>query len=752
MINNTALRHGGALSLSLNVESYLSNRHYLDLRKHYQLLSLWSFGYAPTGIVFNFIGNSANDGGNALYGVYLGNSYFIHFSPSFSEDPSLVSSDPVQFCFCKQNLVDCFLVLPTHMVYPGEIFEVSGVVVGAMNGLVTSSVHADIYNQSPYSSIEFELGDLQYVQSSNKRNCTNFKYSIFTNNTSTFNAFIDFTDGVERLHQIVSISVQRCPLGFTLSNKTRHCDCVQPLHDIGTVTCNISGRSIQRRRTTWIGVLGSTNSTSVIFSTTCPFSYCIESNVTISVIHLNQDEQCSDDRSGILCGGCRANYSLVLGSNRCLPNCTNNSLSLFVAFAAAGMALVFFIKILNLTVSQGTLNGLIFYANIIGAQPTLVFPTGGSQTTRGMSTLLSVFIAWLNLDLGIETCFFDGMDAYTKAWLQFVFPVYIWMIAIVIIAFSRYSMLASRLFGNNSVPVLATLVFLSYSKLLRAVISSLSVSYFQFLDGTKISVWERDGNVYYLSGKHIPLFVLALGVLLLLLFPFTLVLTSIQWLNRGTHLRVLRWVTKLKPFFDAFTGSLHVKHHYWMGILLLFRCILLLIIFTYTSNGDSMAYVAISFAVILILAVPGLKYRSLFLISLENSYIMNLGLLFIVTGYQKVISFSDNQEMVVMLSVGIAFLQFIATAVFHTYTQLKKPVKNVIISLKKIRAKRRNYYELEDAAAGDELAGDNSDTEQDSYDEQHPLILPTMTEIHLPPHEDDSEFREPLLEYLSDED
>ena len=39
----------------------------------------------------------------------------------------------------------------------------------------------------------------------------------------------------------------------------------------------------------------------------------------------------------------------------------------------------------------------------------------------------SIFIAWLNLDFGIETCFYDGMDAYSKTWLQFVFPLYIWV-------------------------------------------------------------------------------------------------------------------------------------------------------------------------------------------------------------------------------------------------------------------------------------------------------------------------------------
>ena len=175
------------------------------------------------------------------------------------------------------------------------------------------------------------------------------------------------------------------------------------------------------------------------------------------------------------------------------------------------------------------------------------------------------------------------MDAYAKAWLQFVFPVYVWIIALFIIVLSHYSMRASKLFGNNSVPVLATLILLSYSKLLRAVISALSVTKIHFLNGSTLSVWERDGNIQYLTGKHIPLFVFAVAVLVLLWFPFTLILVSIQWLQKGTHYRVLCWVAKLKPFFDAFTGPFKDKHRYWVGALLLARCFLLLVFFLYYS-------------------------------------------------------------------------------------------------------------------------------------------------------------------------
>ena len=116
--------------------------------------------------------------------------------------------------------------------------------------------------------------------------------------------------------------------------------------------------------------------------------------------------------------------------------------------------------LLNLTVAQGTLNGLILYANILHSNRAIFFPDGHSSPA-------TVFIAWINLDLGIETCFFSGMNAYIKTWLQLVFPVYIWAIVLTIIILSHYDTLAAKLFRRHAVKVLATLFLLSYAKLQR---------------------------------------------------------------------------------------------------------------------------------------------------------------------------------------------------------------------------------------------------------------------------------------------
>jgi len=69
-----------------------------------------------------------------------------------------------------------------------------------------------------------------------------------------------------------------------------------------------------------------------------------------------------------------------------------------------GLALVFFLLASKLTVATGMLSGLVFYANIIGVNRTTFLPVESTD-------ILSVFVAWLNLDFGVETCFYEGTDA-----------------------------------------------------------------------------------------------------------------------------------------------------------------------------------------------------------------------------------------------------------------------------------------------------------------------------------------------------
>ena len=232
----------------------------------------------------------------------------------------------------------------------------------------------------------------------------------------------------------------------------------------------------------------------------CPHDYCNASSHRVGVD--NQDAQCSHKHSGVLCGSCQPGLSLALGSSHCLQ-CSNIYLLLLLPFAVAGILLVIMLQKCHLTVSKGTINGLIFYANIIQVNKTYFFP----QNNRlWLTKFFAAFIAWINLDVGIETCFANGLNAIARVWLQFVFPAYVWIIVGTMIYTSRYSVTASKLTGSNAVPVLATLFLLSYTKLLRAVIAAVSPIAITDQNATSHLLWATDGNVAFLHGAHIPLF------------------------------------------------------------------------------------------------------------------------------------------------------------------------------------------------------------------------------------------------------
>ena len=109
--------------------------------------------------------------------------------------------------------------------------------------------------------------------------------------------------------------------------------------------------------------------------------YCQPPSKSVS-INFNypdgSDAQCANNRAGVLCGHCQANYTLSLGTSRCIK-CPKNwygpgqFVGIITATFFAGVALVFLILWLNLTVAIGTLNSIIFYANIIECKQEYIF-------------------------------------------------------------------------------------------------------------------------------------------------------------------------------------------------------------------------------------------------------------------------------------------------------------------------------------------------------------------------------------------
>ena len=98
-------------------------------------------------------------------------------------------------------------------------------------------------------------------------------------------------------------------------------------------TCKIDDKIIERSPEFWVGYVPNSTSDGLILHPHCPFDYCTSKKMYIAVD--DSDGQCSNNRTGLLCGRCDQNFSLSLGTNRCLQR-SNIYLWLIIPFAFAG--------------------------------------------------------------------------------------------------------------------------------------------------------------------------------------------------------------------------------------------------------------------------------------------------------------------------------------------------------------------------------------------------------------------------------
>ena len=697
--NNYATNAGGVFYIGLNDYSYLG-----DASSH--RTCFLNMPVDRSQIQFTFVNNSAGLGGDILYGGQVAFALdgdwnclesFKNISTitAYQNDFSSISSKPSRVCFCNESRIpDCmiFSYTKTHSFYPGQNVYISAVTVGQNFGTVAGSVYAQYFKRSHTDNL-LELDGSQKVQSVTQKSCNKLFYTLFSPKditnlilvltveetvvSSEYNQM--FSNQTKPLFQqsyhtsrfqpllysnipvYVSISILPCPVGFMLtSNPPFKCDCNQLLQQIPGVHCNIQHQTFGRSGLVWVGMISNDNTTigTIAASKYCPMNYCnsVDRNVSLT----KSDTQCSYNHSGILCGACQPGLSLALGSERCLP-CSNKYLALLIPFTLAGPVLVGFIKLLDLTVSQGTMNGLIFYVNVIQANRYIFLPWRSTH-------VLSIFIAWLNLDLGVETCFFKELDVYYKTWLQFIFPFYIWSIAGLIIILSKYSIRVSKLMGNNSVPVLATLFLLSHAKLFRIIISALSYTILYTSEGHKV-VWSADGNVDYLSSKHMVLFVVAVVFLLFLWLPYTLVLFLAQWLHMCNCQLIVRFLFKIKPFLDAHYAPLRDKHRYWFGTLHLVRAAILLVSSLIPADHSSIVTINILASSVVLMYFGNIVYNKTVVAMFNMGFFLNLNLMTVATFYSRTVG-GDSRVYVYPLT-GLALLQVFGLLIFKVYSILK---------------------------------------------------------------------------------
>ena len=736
--NNHAKNRGGALFIQQWGVGFVGNLCFIQ--------TLMPSG-SETNIHFFFEDNTAEVAGHVLYGghidqcgIYTGlenfkpsGEVFDHFFDYTAQTGiSVLSSDPIGVCLCDNGIPNCKSKNHTIRVFPGETFKVEAVVVGQRGGVVPSVARAGFINAKQPEQHSLDEG--QYSQVTNQT-CTNLTFSVFSEQQiEQLELFVENQDAAYYVttfdSPLITIYLLECPPGFELSGILAGCNCASVLLNKG-YRCNIHGHTIHHPGGVWIGCLfksvsitGLKEKCGVILHAHCPLNYCKQEGTELNL--QQQDLQCALNHSGILCGKCQPGLSLALGTSKCLK-CSNAYLSLLPVFLLVGLVLVVLLSWCNLTVSEGTLSAIILYVNIIQVSRPVFLQEN--------MNVLTVFVAWLNLDLGIETCFYNGMDMYAKAWLQFVFPLYIWVLVAVMIILSHYYTTAARLVGQNAPKVLATLFLFSYAKLLRAVITVFSFTYLVYPDGHSKAVWLHDGNVDYFRGKHIPLFIVAMLILMLFLIPYTFVVFFMQCLRRKSGNRLLFWVRKLKPIFDPYGGPYKDSYQFWTGLLLIARVVLLLAVAFNSSGNPAIIPLVVSIIVLILLSIQMAAagvYKRYTLDYLEASFLLNVGMLSVTALYAQLVS--GNIVAPILTSTGIALSTFTLILAYHIYKYT--PVNKIWVnSLHKFQTRRATDIPM---YVRNSQSNENSDIQYREMEIQ-PVRPPSCVNVHRLTYGEDGE-------------
>ena len=641
--------------------------------------------YPKVDATYYFSNNSAGVVGHDIYNIPNICLYY-NCTSSLGNNTVRQSTDSLELCYCDESVDynqsfnhtrDCSKSVPKQYIFPGQRVKFSIVMLGFdtnlnFNSITDGTIRATL-NGDPATSedipVDANCSERYYTFNSESQNVIENEMDLKINYESIFSELVR-PNVVLRLN----FTVNPCPVGFSLSNG--RCNCSSGLRR-DNVSCDINNLSITHQGQFWIGSYYPTANASHADSDNCIvgescFIFCSSNSVTFTLN--DTDAQCANDRSGRLCGGCRDGYSLLMGSNKC-GKCTNSFILLcwIPLFLIMGILLVVMLIGLNLTVSVGTLNGLLFYANVIKLYEPVLSP-------EGVAPFLHQILSWINLDFGVETCLYDGMDKYAKEWLQFLFPAYLWLIMIVIIMLGRCNNRISRLVSTtrNAIPVLATLMLLSYTKIVRTCIFILhrrSITLHCANDSTRsASLWFEDATVQYGAGKHGALLVLALLVTVFFIVPYTIFLLFNQFIEK--YLSGCKGFSRIwkymKPVIDAYCGPLKDNYRFWPGLFVASRLPVLMysgFVNDYNTNRAHLLSGILTVVVILFtLAYSfGGVYRKGLNNFIEAWFLLNLCMVIAFT-----FAFSSDEGSSIWFNLWLIVfeLSFAVVIIYHVYLKL----------------------------------------------------------------------------------
>ena len=381
----------------------------------------------------------------------------------------------------------------------------------------------------------------------------------------------------------VSIRIIQCQLGYTYSDATKTCVCVNS----DKVKCPSDSRRLCVKYHYWYSNYSKS-------AYPCPTMYCRYDNERCPM--KSQDcfgstdycsiakssDVCWEGRGGVLCSECQGGFSFTIGAFRCVntaTTCTSKNtvlvIVLLLIYWTAFTAVLLVVLSLQLRIGSGFMYGIIYYFSVV----TLYTGENSLFSDSWMRYILHICVALTQLDCYVLFAMIMPY-CFARTWttplphviFQYAGPVFVITLITAAIFLSSYCRLPKRLRLSRSSPIhaICMLVLISYTSLSNTSFQLLLPTFVESNLKVKIAP-----SVGYFSGTHIPYAFVAIIVEVIISIPICILLLFAPCISR--RINMVKY--KLKPIVDEFQACYRPECRWFAGFYFLARQLV------YFTNG-----------------------------------------------------------------------------------------------------------------------------------------------------------------------
>ena len=373
---------------------------------------------------------------------------------------------------------------------------------------------------------------------------------------------------------LLNLNIVSCPLGFQYNQSTTSCQCTWTHHN-GYI-CSLAAGKVCIVKGYWYGKVKVEDQEFFVMEK-CPYINCKQDNEkcptsvgpeegtsTYIMLPNNRDDQCNNNRGGVLCARCNNEATLSFEGMQCIPlkNCKPWQpyllLVLVILFQLVLSALIIILISTTFSFGLGYLYGPLFFIAVINR---LSFGYYAEFHMLKVITSFYTSVFLLNMEVfgEIPWCFFSSLTLLEEYAFHYLGPLIVGLVLLVSVIVARKWPRLHRKVTASPLHAICIFLLLSFWSLSDTSIRILQLIRFTSDSLTTIRV-AIDPEIVFFTGIHIPLALIAISILLVIVLPFILVLLLSPCLSVKIN------CVRIKPLLDQFQSCCQDKYRWYPGI------------------------------------------------------------------------------------------------------------------------------------------------------------------------------------------